>query len=475
MLLIFAVVTAVVAAAAGRWYYLDQRITKTGIPTTWISPLDIIRGNFEDILIKITSFLDENNGLAALRSPAGKPFIIANSPELLCKILTGVPQRKLHANGVQNPLVGAFSPKLLKLERKVSSSIDDTSLNLFQILNDLFDEFGQREFSQKDKDETDTSEALRDFWWKVRLTLIFGKVSWSEHTIMCCKTRFYAEVDQFASLLINMFPFAKYLPLPSTVYYRFTVWRLRNHLRSLINEFEAKKRVDCDNEWALLHEAKRESIELKIDLCMKMLFVGIGPLTDIVCWMLFHIAQDKEMQSAMAREIKAASTVNFKQITKLPILDAVYKETLRMYAPVHVGRMTMVPQQLLRYNIPKDSDFMTNMHFVHRSKHYYENPNSFDYRRFLSKNGLAAKEFSSSNSSNKFMEQKKPFIPFGIGSRSCPGSMISGCIAKTFVTNLLSKYSLEFKDGAGKVATGYNLVMPIRPMNLKLKMRKRKD
>ncbi|GAB5367576.1 hypothetical protein AAMO2058_001242400 [Amorphochlora amoebiformis] len=456
VLLIFSAISAAILAV--RWYQLDQRLTSCGIPTMWLNPKHIITGDFPAILDSVTAFLDKNNGIGALRSPAGKPFVIVNSPELLRKVLTGVPQKKMHANGVQNPLVGAFSPKLLKLERKVSSAIDSTSILLLKTLTDLFDNFCERE--TRAPPGSDSAASLRSFWWQVRLCLLFGKNTWNKTTISHCENRFYAEVGQFASLLINMFPAAKYLPLPSTIWYRYSVYKLREHLREEIIQFEANGRDGGKKygPWAMLNEIdNKETMDLKIDLCMKMLFVGIGPLTDIICWMLYHIAGDQKLQGRLVEEIKTKNSKDFRSVSTLPLMDATYKETLRMYSPVHVGRVTQVEQVLNSYKIPKGCDFMTNMHFIHRSPKYFKDPGDFDPSRFL-----------------KHLDSSKPFFPFSIGARSCPGSQISACVAKLFLSRLLSSYRLELDPKPqSAIKTGFNLVMPIRPQNLFLKIRHR--
>lgn len=339
---------------------------------TWVNPIDIVRGDYRAILDKVSAFLDANGGIGALRSPAGKPFVILNKPEYLKKVLVGVPQRKMHANGVQNPLVGRFSPELLKMERKVSSTIDDTSKPLFKTVTLVFSEALATFSARQSQGNGDFAEAIRSAWWRVRLNLIFGRADWDADTLSLCKKRFYAEVDQFANIFINMFPAAKYLPLPGTLWYRYSVWRLRGRLRSLIAEWEKKSRGSSKGRWAMLHKLKpTDSMDLKVDVCMKMLFVGIGPLTDIVAWFAWHVASDPKVRAEMVAEVDKFAKNNrpittFQPLAKMPYLDAAYRETLRMYAPVHVGRMSTVPQTVGGFHIPKNSDIMTNMHFLHR-------------------------------------------------------------------------------------------------------------
>ncbi len=221
---------------------------------------------------------------------------------------------------------------------------------------------------------------------------------------------------------------------------------------------------------------------------MKMLFVGIGPLTDIVNWMVWHIAQNSQIQEQIRNEIhtvigiqsrkdKNKNNVNKsavgvdslnsfellhkcmggttdekqtkdkkKQVKGLRYLDATYRETLRMYSPVHVGRLSVVPQNVGGFDIPAGSDVMTNMHFIHRSPKNYENPHVFDPGRFSGQthnnNNYHKKEDKNKNGSQLITNPNggaKNFFPFSIGPRSCPGSQISGCLAKLFVVLLVSK------------------------------------
>ncbi len=59
------------------------------MPVCYASPMDLIAGDFTAILDKVTAFLDKNGGIGALRSPAGKPFVVLNDPDYLRQVLTG--------------------------------------------------------------------------------------------------------------------------------------------------------------------------------------------------------------------------------------------------------------------------------------------------------------------------------------------------------------------------------------------------
>ncbi len=85
---------------------------------------------------------------------------------------TGVPQKKLHANGVQNPLVGAFSSLLLRMERKVSSAIDETSNPLFQQVKSEFNRFLDRQSQNGNRTEkSGNSESEEEFCGGLRREL----------------------------------------------------------------------------------------------------------------------------------------------------------------------------------------------------------------------------------------------------------------------------------------------------------------
>ena len=103
---------------------------------------------------------------------------------------------------------------------------------------------------------------------------------------------------------------------------------------------------------------------------------------------------------------------------------------------------------------------------MNRSSKYYTNPHRFDPWRFLRERKTTGQTSASER------ETIRPFLPFGIGARSCPGAQISGCLAKLFVFLLFSEYDVERSSGAQPVG-GYNLVMPVRPKGMMLTLRRK--
>lgn len=93
-----------------------------------------------------------------------------------------------------------------------------------------------------------------------------------------------------------------------------------------------------------------------------------------------------------------------------------------------------------------------------RSRKHFEKPNEFDPTRWLAPHGhfvnsKKSNEAGKRNGSYDDNERKngnseaekpeeKPYYPFSIGARSCPGSQISACVAKFFIARMLQDYKL---------------------------------
>lgn len=97
-------------------------------------------------------------------------------------------------------------------------------------------------------------------------------------------------------------------------------------------------------------------------------------------------------------------------IAKLPFIQNIIKETLRMHPP----GPTLLPHSNFEacevggYHIPANCTVMINLHPIHRNPAFWDSPLEFSPDRF---------------NETKLMVQGSDFhyIPFGYGKRQCPG------------------------------------------------------
>lgn len=122
-------------------------------------------------------------------------------------------------------------------------------------------------------------------------------------------------------------------------------------------------------------------------------------------------------------------------ITRLPYLQAVIKETLRLHPPAPL----LVPHEAIHdvdvhgYIVPKNAQILCNVWAMGRDQNIWSNPEMFMPERFL--------EVDIDYKGHDF-----EFIPFGTGRRSCPGLNFAHRILHIIIGSLIHKFDWKL-DG----------------------------
>ncbi|VAH81108.1 unnamed protein product [Triticum turgidum subsp. durum] len=142
-------------------------------------------------------------------------------------------------------------------------------------------------------------------------------------------------------------------------------------------------------------------------------------------WGLAELVNHPEIQQKLRDEMDAVLGAGH-QITepdthKLPYLQAVIKETLRlrMAIPLLVPHMNLHDAKLAGYNIPAESKILVNAWFLANNPEQWKRPDEFRPERFLEE------EKHVEANGNDFR-----YLPFGVGRRSCPGIILALPILK---------------------------------------------
>ncbi|MBV6624380.1 MAG: cytochrome P450 [Rivularia sp. (in: Bacteria)] len=148
-------------------------------------------------------------------------------------------------------------------------------------------------------------------------------------------------------------------------------------------------------------------------------------------WTLFllsqhpQIAQDvfDELQSVLNGE---APTVE--QLQKLPLLERVIKESMRVLTPVPWNaRITSQATELGGYELPKGTEVFVSIYQTHHLPEIYSQPEKFNPQRW-----------------ETFEPTMFEYNPFSAGSRICIGAGFAMMEIKIVLSMLLQKYRLEY-------------------------------
>lgn len=153
--------------------------------------------------------------------------------------------------------------------------------------------------------------------------------------------------------------------------------------------------------------------------------------------LLRHLEKMEKAQSEIG-EIMANNDrpVLESDISKLPYIQAIAKETLRMYppAPFLLPHKAEKDVQFCGYLVPKNAQIWVNVWAMGRDPSVWPNPDSFSPERFLERNF---------NAKGRDFE----FMPFGEGRRICLGMPLAYRMLHLMLANLLHSFNWKPSDG----------------------------
>jgi cytochrome P450 len=123
----------------------------------------------------------------------------------------------------------------------------------------------------------------------------------------------------------------------------------------------------------------------------------------------------KKAQEELDIEVGKEIIVNESDIHKLIFIQAIVKETLRLYppAPLSTPREFLEDCTIGGYQVPKGTRLITNIWKIQTDPRVWSNPLKFDPERFL---------ITHKHVKVKGIGQHFELIPFGSGRRACPGA-----------------------------------------------------
>ncbi|XP_019185381.1 PREDICTED: cytochrome P450 82C4-like [Ipomoea nil] len=152
-----------------------------------------------------------------------------------------------------------------------------------------------------------------------------------------------------------------------------------------------------------------------------MLVAGSDVIAVTLTWALSLLLNNRTMldkvQEELDTQIGRDRNVDESDIKNLIFLQAVIKETLRLYPPGPVNdlRSSLKDCTLSNgYHVPAGTRLMINIWKIHRDESIWPEPNEFQPERFLT-----------THKDIDVRGQHFELIPFGSGRRSCPGIQLS--------------------------------------------------
>ena len=171
-----------------------------------------------------------------------------------------------------------------------------------------------------------------------------------------------------------------------------------------------------------------------VDHVFGMLFAAHETTASAMALMMVSLARHRRWQDQVRAEIVTANpgdAPTLAELSDMPVVEAVFRETLRLYSPIQLlPRRTVRSFDWSGHRIPANSQILLPTQLCHRDASLFEDPDSFRPDRFLA---------------GPTRRPVDPFawVPFGKGRHMCMGTHFALMEVKAFLVALLRSFDLQ--------------------------------
>ncbi|KAI0926014.1 hypothetical protein AcV5_008593 [Taiwanofungus camphoratus] len=308
----------------------------------------------------------------------------------------------------------------------------------------------------------------------------------------------YSDLDHGMTPLHWMF---SDLPLPS--------YRKRDAAHQKISGFyqsilQKRKRQESEYEddvmGSLMKQQYRDGRALQdheiAHILIALLMAGQHTSSSSTSWALLHLADRPDVADALYQEqVEHFGTpdgglrdMTYEEMRKLPILDAVIRETLRMHTPIHsimrqvrsditVPPTLGAPSEDNVYVVPKGHIVLASPALSQMDPKIWKDADKWDPSRWYDADGFAAQAHRQYDEDGKvdFIFSKgtgSPYLPFGAGRHRCIGEQFATLQIGVIISTFVRKIEMRLDQPFPKPDYASMMVIPLRPCQIFYRRRK---
>jgi cytochrome P450 len=239
-------------------------------------------------------------------------------------------------------------------------------------------------------------------------------------------------MDEFNRRIASLGRVPLALPTPRT-------FRLLRSLRELdgiayraIRERRSQPRTDL---LSMLVDAKDETGQPMSDrevrdACLAVFFAGHETTACLLSWTWYVLATRDDIQETLLAELAQLCEPPAAAVTRLPYLEAVLNEVLRLYPPAYAfGRRAVRDTTVGDHRVPAGTTVLMSPWAMHRDPRFFDDADMFLPQRW--QNGLASRL------------PRFAYFPFSSGPRRCVGSAFATMEATIAIATILPRFELS--------------------------------
>jgi cytochrome P450 len=178
------------------------------------------------------------------------------------------------------------------------------------------------------------------------------------------------------------------------------------------------------------HDERMTDAEIH-DEVMTILLAGTETSAGTLAWALHVLASHPSLQRDVQDELDAVTgqaLPEASQLAKLPLLNRVIAEVLRMYPPGWIlGRRPTTDLDIAGIPVRRGSQVMLNFYGLHRNSDVYPDPDHFDPDRWLAPSPAIT---------------PASYLPFGMGPHACIGEHYAAAQIRVVLAVMLGRFEV---------------------------------
>jgi len=253
--------------------------------------------------------------------------------------------------------------------------------------------------------------------------------------VRCMEAVMHDFLRRFGSAL----PLPFWVPTPKNLQLKRTIRRLDRILQDLIDERRAGSAGGANDFLSLLLAARDEddgsglSDRQARDEVMTMFLAGHETTANALAWTWQLLGQHPDVQERARSEVRAVlggRPPTAADMPRLPLVEAVFKESLRLFPPAYVvGRRPLEDITIGGHFIPAGMNVLMCPWIVHRDERWFDRPRAFDPDRWLDGRTASLPKYA--------------YFPFGGGPRVCIGNTFAMFEGTLILAVILQRFRLE--------------------------------